>query len=71
VTGASDAADPGAPHEGDSAGWGAALPAFGAPTAGDTTIHVIYACVPGTGLCAASNPPSPDAPVTLPWTNGN
>ena len=71
VTGANDAADPNGPHEGDGAGWGNALPAFGAPDADDTTIHVVYACTPGTGSCATSHPAPQDAPTTLPWTNGN
>lgn len=71
VTGASDATDPAAPHEGDAGGWGNALAAFGAPSAGDTTIHVVYACSAGTGSCATSNPSPQDAPTTLPWKNGN
>jgi hypothetical protein len=71
VSGASDAADPAAPHEGDNGGWGNALPAFGSPSAGDTTIHVVYACAAGTGSCTTSNPSPQDAPTTLPWTNGN
>ncbi len=71
VSGAADAALPGSYHEGDTAGYGNALAAFGTPAAGDTTIHVVYACVAGTGSCAASNPAPQDAPATLPWTNGN
>jgi hypothetical protein len=73
VTGVKDAADPDAYHEGDVAGWGNALGPFTSPgpSADDTTIHVLYECTPGTGSCAASNPPPPDAPTTLPWTNGN
>jgi hypothetical protein len=71
VSGAADAALPGAYHEGDTAGFGNALPAFGSPSAGDTTIHVVYACVAGSGSCAVSNPAPQDAPTTLPWTNGN
>lgn len=71
VSGVNDAAAPAAYHEGDTGGYGNALPAFGSPTADDTTIHVIYACVPGTGSCATSNPAPQDAPTTLPWTNGN
>jgi hypothetical protein len=73
VTGVKDAADPDGFHEADLAGWGGALGPFGSPgpSADDTTIHVIYQCVPGTGSCANSNPPPPDAPTTLPWTNGN
>ena len=66
-----DAADPSAVHEGDTAGWGNALPAFGAPAADDTTIHVVYACTAGTGSCATSNPAAQDVPVSVPWTNGN
>lgn len=71
VTGVADAADPSAVHEGDTAGWGNALPAFGAPAADDTTIHVVYACTAGTGSCATSNPAAQDVPVSVPWTNGN
>jgi hypothetical protein len=71
VSGVNDAALPTGYHEGDTAGYGNALPSFASPTADDTTIHVIYACVAGTGSCATSNPAPPDAPATLPWTNGN
>ncbi len=71
VSGVHDAAEPGGFHEGDTGGYGNALPAFGSPSAGDTTIHVVYACVAGTGSCATSNPVPQDAPTTLPWTNGN
>ena len=71
VSGANDAAEPGGYHEGDSGGYGNALPAFGSPAAGDTTIHVVYACTAGSGSCATSNPVPQDAPTTLPWTNGN
>jgi hypothetical protein len=71
VSGAQDAARPGEPHEGDTGGWGNALPPFGAPSADDTTIHVVYECTAGTGSCATSNPVPQDAPTTLPWTNGN
>jgi hypothetical protein len=71
VSGVNDAAAPTAFHEGDTGGYGNALPAFGSPTADDTTIHVVYACVAGTGSCATSNPSPQDAPASLPWTNGN
>jgi hypothetical protein len=71
VSGVLDAANPTGYHEGDTAGWAGALPAFGSPAAGDTTIHVVYSCVAGTGTCATSNPAPQDAPTTLPWTNGN
>jgi hypothetical protein len=71
VSGVSDAALPGAFHEGDTGGYGNALPAFGVPTADDTTIHVVFACVAGTGRCATSNPAPADVPSTRPWTNGN
>ena len=71
VTGVTDAAQPGGFHEGDSAGWNGALAPFGAPAPDDTTIHVLYACVAGSGSCAASNPAPQDEPTTLPWTNGN
>ncbi|HEV8021429.1 MAG TPA: hypothetical protein VGP41_09225 [Candidatus Lustribacter sp.] len=71
VSGVTDAADPAGYHEGDDAGWDGALPAFASPAPDDTTIHVVYACVAGTGSCATSNPAPQDAPTTLPWTNGN
>jgi hypothetical protein len=71
VSGAKDAAAAGDVHEGDDAGWGGALGAFASPAPDDTTIHVVYACTPGTGSCATSNPPPADAPTTTPWTNGN
>lgn len=71
VSGVNDAAAPSAYHEGDTGGYGNALAAFGSPTPDDTTIHVVYACVAGTGSCATSNPAPADAPTTLPWTNGN
>lgn len=59
IVGAQDAVTAADPHEGDLGG------------SGDTTIHVLYACQPGTGSCANSAPPSADRPLTLPWTNGN
>jgi hypothetical protein len=71
VSGVTDAADPAGYHEGDDAGWAGALPAFASPAPDDTTIHVVYSCVAGTGSCAVSNPAPQDAPTTLPWTNGN
>jgi hypothetical protein len=71
VSGVTDAANPAGYHEGDDAGWMGALPAFASPAPDDTTIHVVYSCVAGTGSCAASNPAPQDAPTTLPWTNGN
>jgi len=71
VSGVTDAANPAGYHEGDDAGWTGALPAFASPAPDDTTIHVVYSCVAGTGSCAASNPAPLDAPTTLPWTNGN
>lgn len=71
VTGVTDAAQPGGYHEGDGAGWDGALAPFALPAPDDTTIHVLYACVAGSGSCAASNPAPQDAPTTLPWTNGN
>jgi hypothetical protein len=71
VSGLNDAADPAGYHEGDTGGYGNALAAFGSPGPDDTTIHVVYACVAGTGSCATSNPAPQDAPTTLPWTNGN
>jgi hypothetical protein len=71
VSGVTDAANPAGYHEGDDAGWSGALPAFASPAPDDTTIHVLYSCVTGTGSCAVSNPAPQDAPTTLPWTNGN
>ena len=72
VSGTNDAAAPDAPHEGDVAGYGNALLDFGpAPAPGDTTIHVLYACMPANGSCAASAPPPADAPTAIPWTNAN
>jgi hypothetical protein len=71
VSGAADAAEPGSPHEGDTGGWAGALPAFASPGPDDTTVHVVFACTPGTGTCATSDPPPQDAPTTLPWDNGN
>jgi hypothetical protein len=71
VAGIKDAADPDGFHEGDGAGYGNALGTFAAPAADDTTIHVVYECVNGTGSCATSNPPPADAPTNVPWTNGN
>jgi hypothetical protein len=71
VTGVTDAAQPGGYHEGDTAGWDGALAPFAVPSPDDSTIHVLYACVAGSGSCAASNPAPQDAPTTLPWTNGN
>lgn len=71
VSGALDAQDPNGPHEADGAGWGDALGPFGTPLPGDTTIHVVYGCTPGTGSCAFSAPPPADAPTSLPWTDGN
>ncbi len=72
VSGTNDAASPDAPHEGDNGGYGNALLAFGpSPAPDDTTIHVLYECSPGTGSCAASDPPPADAPTALPWTNAN
>jgi hypothetical protein len=63
---------PGDPHEGDGAGYGNAVGAFGpVPGPDDTTIHVIFACTPALGDCSASHPPPLDAPTSLPWTNGN
>jgi hypothetical protein len=71
VSGAKDAAGPDDAHEGDDAGWGGAIAAFASPPPDDTTIHVVYACSPGTGSCATSNPVPQDAPTTIPWTDGN
>ncbi len=71
VSGVTDAANPAGYHEGDDAGWSGPLPAFASPAPDDTTIHVVYSCVAGTGSCAASNPAPQDAPATLPWSNGN
>jgi hypothetical protein len=71
VSGVTDAADPAGYHEGDTGGYGNALAAFALPAPDDTTIHVVYACVAGTGSCATSNPAPQDAPTTVPWTNGN
>jgi hypothetical protein len=71
ASGVNDAAAPAGYHEGDTGGYGTALPAFASPTPDDTTIHVVYACVAGTGSCATSNPAPQDAPTTLRWTNGN
>lgn len=71
VSGVNDAADPAGHHEGDTGGYGSALPAFGVPAPDDSTIHVVYSCVPGAGSCATSNPVPQDAPTTLPWSNGN
>jgi hypothetical protein len=71
VSGVKDAADPSGAHEGDTGGWSGALPAFASPAPDDTTIHVVYRCTDGLGSCALSNPPPPDLPQTLPWTDGN
>ncbi len=71
ISGALDAADPAGYHEGDTGGFGNALPAFGSPAPDDTTIHVVYSCSDGTGSCATSDPPPQDAPTAVPWTNGN
>jgi len=73
VAGAKDAVLPGEPHEGDVDGYGNALGAFlpPSPLAGDTTIHVVYACTPAMGDCTTSFPAPADAPTSLPWTNGN
>jgi hypothetical protein len=71
VSGVKDAEDPAGYHEGDAGGWAGALPAFASPGPDDTTIHVVFRCVPGTGACANSDPPAPDDPTTLPWTDGN
>jgi hypothetical protein len=71
VSGVKDDADPDGYHEGDTAGYGNALPAFASPSPDDTTIHVVYDCTGGTGSCATSQPPALDAPTATPWTNGN
>jgi hypothetical protein len=72
VAGVSDDPAPGDPHEGDVGGYGNALGAFGpAPSSGDTTIHVLFACEPAQGDCSASQPPPADIPTSLPWSNGN
>ena len=72
VAGVNDDAAPGDPHEGDGGGYGNAVGAFGpASNPGDTTIHVIVACVPAQGDCSASQPLPQDRPTSLPWTNGN
>jgi len=65
--------DPSA-HEGDAGGYSTAVAPAATP-AGDTTIHVTYACEP-----SAANQPCPyvprstspgDDPTALPWHNGN
>jgi hypothetical protein len=71
LAGVKDAADPDGFHEGDTGGYGNALGAFAAPAADDTTIHVVYECIAGTGSCAMSAPSPADAPASVPWTNGN
>lgn len=73
VAGAKDAVLPGDPHEGDVDGYGNAIGPFlpAEPLPGDTTIHVVYRCVPALGDCAASLPRPADAPTSVPWTNGN
>jgi hypothetical protein len=73
IAGVKDDPAPGDPHEGDMGGYGNALNAFGNPPPGadDTTIHVIYQCVAGSGDCTGSNPPPLDRPTATPWTNGN
>jgi hypothetical protein len=71
VSGVKDAAAALDYHEGDGGGWAGALPAFATPGPDDTTIHVTYRCTDGTGSCAASDPPPPDAPATVPWSDGN
>jgi hypothetical protein len=71
VSGVKDATAVSDVHEGDTGGWGGALSALASPAPDDTTIHVVYRCADGTGSCAASNPPPPDAPFSLPWTDGN
>ena len=71
VSGVKDAAVATDYHEGDTAGWAGALPAFATPGPDDTTIHVTYRCTDGSGSCAGSAPPPPDAPATVPWTDGN
>ena len=67
VAGAKDAADPGELHEGDVAGWSGQNIA---PTADDSTIHVIYACS-GDSACTTSLPKPEDRTRPLPWSNGN
>jgi hypothetical protein len=71
--GAKDGVPAGDAHEGDVDGYGNAVGAFAppAPLAGDTTIHVVYACTPALGDCSQSRPPPVDAPTSLPWSNGN
>jgi hypothetical protein len=72
IAGIKDAADPSGFHEGDSGGYGNALGTFApSPAPDDTTIHVLWACVPAAGSCAASAPPPADQPASRPWTNGN
>ncbi len=73
LAGLSDDPAPGDPHEGDVDGFGNALGTFGPPAGpDDTTVHVVYACVPSApGDCSASAPAPADAPTSLPWTNGN
>ena len=72
IAGVKADAAPSDAHEGDSGGYGNATGAFGPVAgAGDTTIHVIYACTSAQGDCSASNPQPADQPTSLPWTNGN
>ncbi len=61
-------------HEGDAGGYSTA-PAPLATPAGDTTIHLIYACRPSSTAQACPYVPLPnapgDVPASLPWRNGN
>ena len=73
ISGIKDVQLPNDPHEGDTGGYANALGTFapGAAVAGDTTIHVLYRCLPALGDCSESAPQPADAPTDLPWTNGN
>ena len=71
VAGVKVAADPESVHEGDTGGFGNAVGAFAHPPPDDTTIHVVYECVSGSGSCDTSLPLPADVPASAPWTNGN
>jgi hypothetical protein len=72
LVGIKDAVAMGAPHDADLGGYGNALGNFlGTLPDGDTTLHVVYACAPALGDCAASAPPPADRPTDVRWTDGN
>jgi hypothetical protein len=72
VAGIKDATAQGDFHEGDLGGYGNPLGAFApSPAPDDTTIHVLWACLPGSGSCAVSAPAAEDRPQSQLWSNGN